>query len=70
MTRLSRQGVEVEVEASRLSTTQGGRARIRTGIRVVDDLLEADNPYGLAERPMVSSPDLVPARVVTWRGGS
>lgn len=70
LTRLSRQGVEVEVEANRLSTTTGSRARIRTGIRVVDDILEADNPYGLAERPMVSSPDLVPPRVVTWRGGS
>lgn len=71
LTRLSRQGVDVEVEAGRLSSIQtGGRARIRTGIRVVDDLLEADNPYGLAERPVVTSPDLVPARVVTWRGGS
>ncbi len=71
MTRLSRQGVEVEVEAARLSaTTSSGRARIRTGIRVVDDILEADNPYGLAERPMVTSPDVVPPRLVTWRGGS
>jgi len=66
MTRLSRQGVEVEVA----QIPKDQRGRIRTGVRIVDDIIDAVNPYGLVERPTVLSPDLVPPRVVTWRGGS
>lgn len=66
MTRLTRQGVEVQVA----DVPKDGRGRIRTGIRLIDDVLDADNPYGLVERTLVTSPDLVPPRLVTWRGGS
>lgn len=66
MTRLTRQGVEVQVA----DIPKDGKGRIRTGLRLVDDVIDADNPYGLAERTMVTSPDLVPPRVVTWRSGS
>lgn len=66
MSRLTRQGVEVQVA----EIPQDGKGRIRTGIRLVDDVLDADNPYGLAERPTVMSPDLPAPRVITWRAGS
>lgn len=66
MRRLTRQGVEVEVA----DVPKDGKGRIRTGIRLVDDALDADNPYGLAERPTVYSPDIPQARVVTWSSGS
>lgn len=66
MTRLTRQGVEVQVA----DIPKDGKGRIRTGLRWVDDALDADNPYGLTERPTVFTPDLPPARVVTWRSGS
>lgn len=66
MKRLTRQGVEVEVA----DVPKDGKGRIRTGLRWVDDALDADNPYGLAERPTVMSIDLPEPRMVTWRGGS
>lgn len=63
---LSRQGVEVTV-----AEVDSARGRLRTGIARVDDVLEADNPYGLIQAPTVISPDMPPpARVVTWAGGS
>lgn len=66
MTRLTRQGVEVQVA----DIPTDAKNRIRTGIRLVDDAIDADNPYRLIERPTVSSPDIPTARVVTWAGGS
>jgi parallel beta-helix repeat protein len=62
---LSRQGVEVTVADV---PTVGGQ--VRTGIKMVDDIIAADNPYGRAERPQVVSPDLPPLRVVTWTASS
>ena len=63
---LTRQGVEVTVQE--VDTAKG---RMRTGIAKVDDVIEADNPYGLVQAPTVISPDMPPpARMVTWAGGS
>jgi len=66
MTRLTRQGVEVQVA----DIPRDGKGRIRTGLRLVDDAIDADNPYGRVERATVLTPDLPTPRVVTWRGGS
>lgn len=66
MTRLTRQGVEVQVA----DIPKDGKGRIRTGIRLVDDAIDTANPGGLTELATVSSPDLPVARVVTWRPGS
>lgn len=66
MTRLSRQGVEVEVEAP--SPEDG-----RTGIKDVDDVVAALNPNGRQALPVLLSPDLPEAcdRVtVVHPGGS
>lgn len=62
---LSRQGVDVTVLDV---PSEGGR--IRTGITFVDDIISADNPYGLASAAGVFSPDLPDPRVVTFQGGS
>ena len=51
MTRLTRQGVEVEVEPP--SPDEG-----RTGIREVDDIIAALNPSGRQRPPLLLSPDL------------
>lgn len=51
MTRLSRQGVEVEVEAP--SPTDG-----KSGIKLVDDVVAMLNPSGRKAPPRVMSPDL------------
>lgn len=51
MTRLSRQGVEVELEPP--SPEDG-----RTGIREVDDVITSLNPSGRKSPPVVLSPDL------------
>lgn len=51
MTRLSRQGVEVEVEPP--SPDDG-----RTGIKLVDDVVSTLNPGRLKSPPVVISPDL------------
>lgn len=63
---LTRQGVEVTV--AEVDSTRG---TLRTGIRAVDDVLDADNPNGLTLAPTVLSPDM-PARgrTITWAGGS
>lgn len=65
MTRLSRQGVEVEVEPP--SPDEG-----RTGIRIVDDVIASLNPSRRQSPPLVMSPDLPENcdRVTTWTGGS
>lgn len=67
ITSLSRQGVEVAVDQV---ASEGGR--LRTGIKMVDDLIDADNPYGITTAPTVMSPDLPEqrSRVITWAGGS
>lgn len=68
LTSLTRQGIEVQVE--QVTTDQA--KRLRTGIKLVDDLIDADNPHALTTAPTVMSPDLPEqqARVVTWAGGS
>lgn len=62
LSRLSRQGVELEVE--QVPMLELG-ARLRTGIKEVDDVIAAVNPHGLTTRPVVMSPDLPPARMLT-----
>lgn len=51
MTRVSRQGVEIEVAPP--DPAQG-----LTGIKAVDDVVTALNPFGLKSPPRVYSPDL------------
>lgn len=51
MTRLSRQGVEVEVDT-------GDPADGQTGIKMVDDVISSLNPSRLKSPPVVMSPDL------------
>jgi hypothetical protein len=66
VTSMSRSGVDITLADI---PTEGGK--IRTGIQDVDDIIAADNPYGLTSRPEVMSPDLPPQpRTVTWAGGS
>lgn len=67
MRTLTRQGVTLEVATEEAQSVGG---KLRTGIKAVDDVVAADNPYGLTERPRVSSPDLPGVRVATWTGGS
>lgn len=69
VTNLTRQGVSVAFEdITQLLNTGGGR--IRTGIKTVDDIITANNPYGQAEPRRVISPDLPAARSITWQPGS
>jgi hypothetical protein len=65
MTRLSRQGVEVELEPP--SPEDG-----RTGIREVDDVIQSLNPGGRQRPPVVLSLDLPEScdRVTTIPAGS
>lgn len=65
MTRLSRQGVEVELEPP--APGEG-----RTGIREVDDVIVSLNPTGRQRPPVLLSPDLPEScdRVTVWVGGS
>ena len=65
MTRLSRQGVEVEVAAP---DPKSGT----TGIKMVDDVVFSLNPTGLRQPPRVMSPDLPEGcdRFTVWVGGS
>lgn len=51
MTRLSRQGVEIEVAAP-------DPANGMTGIKMIDDVITTLNPGGLRQPPRVMSPDL------------
>lgn len=65
MTRLSRQGVEVELEPP-------APAEGLTGIREVDDVITALNPGRRRNWPLILSPDLPEScdRVTVWSGGS
>jgi hypothetical protein len=65
MTRLSRQGVEVELEPA--NPTEG-----TTGIREVDAVISALNPSRRQRPPVLLSPDLPENcdRVTVWTGGS
>jgi hypothetical protein len=65
MTRLSRQGVEVEVAPP--DPAQG-----MTGIKMVDDIVATLNPGKLSRPPRVMSPDLPGDcdRYTVWAGGS
>lgn len=65
MTRLSRQGVEVEVSPP---DPDSGT----TGIKMVDDVITMLNPNRLQSPPTVMSPDLPEScdRVTVWAGGS
>jgi len=62
---LTRQGVSLEVEPAPhpLPILNG---RIETGIKLVDDIIRADNPFGQSERRQVYSPDVFEPRVRTW----
>lgn len=62
MTRLSRQGVDMEVEVVDRSITPG---RLLTGIKEVDDVILAVNPYGAAAPAAVLSPDMPLPRRLT-----
>jgi hypothetical protein len=57
---MTRQGVEIQMVD--LADEAG---RIRTGIATVDQIIEAENPRGLQQRPSVLSPDLPAPRMVT-----
>lgn len=61
MTRLTRQGVDLELAT--VEPDQNGL--ILTGIKVVDDVIRADNPFRLTAPPMVLSPDVPRPRRVT-----
>lgn len=65
MTRLSRQGVEVQVEPPE----PDGQS---TGIREVDTVVNALNPSGRQRPPVLLSPDLPENcdRMTVWTGGS
>lgn len=65
MTRLSRQGVEVELDSP--DSDDG-----KTGIREVDDVITALNPTKRQSPPVLLSLDLPEAcdRVTVWAGGS
>ena len=65
MTRLSRQGVEVEVAAPEPDGTS-------TGVKLVDDVIMALNPGKLRRPPVVLSPDLPEAcdRMTVVQAGS
>jgi hypothetical protein len=62
MVRLSRQGVDLEVETVDPTDATG---RILTGIKDVDDVIRADNPWGMVAGPQVFSPDLPMGRRLT-----
>jgi hypothetical protein len=61
VTRLTRQGVDVEM--AELPTDPGGL--IMTGLPSVDQVIRAVNPNQLAAPPMVLSPDTPRPRRVT-----
>jgi hypothetical protein len=65
MTRLTRQGVELEVASP--DPDDG-----KTGIKVVDDVISSLNPSRRQRPPVLISPDLPEScdRVTVWAGGS
>ncbi|XVV34946.1 hypothetical protein ACQPXT_13255 [Streptomyces sp. CA-100214] len=60
MTRLQRQGVEIEIDPT-LIYAEG-----RTGLPMTDLWLSAVNPYGLRSASRVYSPDYQRPRVTQW----
>jgi hypothetical protein len=62
MTRMSRQGIDIEVEAVDGATG-------RTGIREIDDVIYALNPGGRQSPPVILSPDLQGThdRMTVWQ---
>lgn len=69
MTRLSRQGVEIELEPVNPAGDQVGTS---TGIREVDAVIAALNPGRRKAPPVILSPDMPGGcdRVTVWAGGS
>lgn len=65
MTRMTRQGVEIEVDSP--DPDDG-----KTGIKIVDDVIAMLNPNGLKQTPVVLSPDLPEScdRMTVWTSGS
>lgn len=63
---ITRQGVSVDMEEVDVEEL----GKLRTGIKAVDDIIAADNPYGLTEPRQIVSPDDPPARTVTWSAAS
>lgn len=62
MTRLSRQGVEIELEEVDNGAVPG---QLLTGIQEVDDVIRAVNPHRLMAAPQVLTPDLPAPRRLT-----
>jgi hypothetical protein len=66
LTRLSRQGVDIEIEAVPAADPDGGSGGLLlTGIREVDDVIRAVNPRGIVAAPQVLTPDLPAPRRLT-----
>lgn len=61
MTRLTRQGVDIEIEQVPVDE----RGMTLTGLKDVDDVILAVNPFRLTQAPAVLSPDLPPPRRLT-----
>ena len=57
---LSRQGIEIQ-----MADLPAQNGRIRTGVDTVDKIIDAENPHGLMQRPVVLSPDMPAPRMVT-----
>jgi hypothetical protein len=65
---LTRQGITIDMATEEAATQVG---KTRTGIKWVDDVIAADNPYGLVEASQIHSLDLESATSsITWAGGS
>lgn len=64
---ITRQGVSIDV-ATEEATSVGGR--LRAGVAWIDQIIEADNPHGLAARPQVLSLDLPEPRTVSSTNAS
>lgn len=70
---LTRQGVNLsvaDVAASASRLPGHPHALIRTGIAMVDLVIEARNPFGLSAPMEIVSPDVPDPRTVTWQAGS
>lgn len=61
MTRLTRQGIDIEIEQVPVDE----RGMTLTGIKDVDDVILAVNPYRLTQAPQVLTPDLPLPRRLT-----
>lgn len=71
---LTRQGVSLtvaEVAGSSASRLPGHpHPLIRTGIALVDNVIDSRNPYGLSQPMEICSPDVPEGRTVTWQASS